>query len=124
MGISLQPGIPLNAPRININSSNFGWIYAHGAKPGDKNIEISLNKYSFDMKQGNLRIDIVKDQSSINAISDLIQSQGTGKQLILVLPDKNSMKYIEYKLWNAKMNITDSKHISFQSSDIVCLTGN
>ncbi len=124
-GLTFNPGPPETAPAIKNNGINLGWIHKHDARTGDKGIEINLQDFCLVEKEGLFQIDYIRDSKASKQIESLISNQDEGKQLILVLANKNTKKYEEIKLRDAKIlskkGIGNRILLSLHSNDIVIL---
>jgi hypothetical protein len=121
LALTGNPGPPVNCPHIQLAGVNMGWIFGlpqEDIKSG-KPVEI----VDFTPPHYNRRLIVTLGKPS-SEIEELTQKSAPTQELILVLPDRSRQRYVEFKLWDAKVTLLeDERHILFESDVIVCLTG-
>jgi hypothetical protein len=121
MGIQLNPGPPINCPPVQPTGVNTGWIFGlpHEDIRSGKPVEI----VDFTPPHYNRRLTVTLGKPS-SELQALVQKSIPSQELILVLPDHGTQRYVEFKLWDAKATIlADEKQVAFESNMIECLTG-
>lgn len=121
LALTGNPGPPVNCPPIQLIGMNTGWIF------GLPNEEIKSGKpvevVDFTPPHFNRRLTVTFGEPS-SEIQNQIRNPGLKRELVLVLPDRVTQRYVEFKLWNAEINLLeDERQIAFESDMIVCLTG-
>lgn len=134
-GISLQPGPPPGAPLVTREGPNKGWVY--GIEPYGESPRTILDVFEFTCPDGDGELKIVfgGDENLSSILLDLEQGQKIPGELILVLPDKEKLEYVEFKLFNALVAKTSLwtlnagaedrivHEVTLKSNLIKCLTG-
>ena len=120
-GVNLNPGPPPGAPQVRITGSNMGWIYDSSKPSRTSGTPIEIHNFAAPDFNGRLTLILAKSSSEIE---ELVQNSLQSRDLILVLPDRNTRRYIEFKLWDAKAIMwDDAMHVVFEADAIECLTG-
>ena len=121
MGVTLNPGPPFNCPPVQPTGVNRGWIF--GLPYEDLKSGKPVDILDFIPPHDNRRL-MVSLGTPPFEIEDLVQNPTSVQELILVLPDRISQRYVEFKVWNPKVTMMDDlRKIAFDSNRIVCLTG-
>lgn len=121
LALTGNPGPPASCPPVQPTGVNMGWIFGlpqEDIKSG-KTIEI----VDFTPPHYNRRLTVTLGKPS-SEITNLIQNPLPMQELILVLPDHSTQRYVEFKLWNVSATLLeDERHVAFESDMIKCLTG-
>lgn len=121
MALTANPGPPPNCPPVWPTGVNTGWIFGlpHEDTSGGTPIEIS----DFIPPHYNRRLIVTLGKPS-SEIHELTHTPTPFQELILVLPNRVSQGYVEFKLWDVKTTTeVDEKVVNFESDMIECLTG-
>jgi len=102
-GLTLNPGPEPNAKPISNEGTNTGWVHEHKAPIGADGIDIEVYDFYSDAKNGLFKVTVQHNADANQSIEELIDSQGNNKELIFMLPVKETNSYTEFKLWNAKL---------------------
>jgi hypothetical protein len=100
MGVTMQPGPPSDEPTIMQEQNNSGWLYLSDIKKIAKPYPFKIQKYSEPDINGQMSLIIAKGESNYEEINEILASINQHPLLVLVLPDTNTLQYIEYKLHN------------------------
>jgi hypothetical protein len=121
MGLMQNPGPPVNCPSIQPTGVNAGWIFGlpqEGIQNG-KAVEV----VDFTPPQYNRRLMVTLGKPS-REIQDWLQRSVPVQELILVLPDRSTRRYVEFKLWNPEATLLEEeRQIAFESNLVICLIG-
>jgi hypothetical protein len=121
MGVSMNPGPPADAPTVKGDSStNLGWIY----QPGHVSRPIAVVISSFAGPEGSneLRLRLGGEYPLAPEIDELAKLSQWQGELILVLPDKRTLRYVEFKMRDGKV-ARSADEIVFRSNSIDILEG-
>ena len=100
--------------------TNKGWLFTPGGENHQKGIAVEVEDFVPPDYDGRLVVHFGKPSS---VIQRLTHSQRTSK-LIMVLPDRDSQRYVEFKLWDIQAIALESdRKAIFESNFIECLTG-
>ena len=120
-GISLNPGPPAGAPEIRSMGTNKGWLFTPGGENHQKGIAVEVENFVPPDYDGRLVVHFGKPSP---AIQELVQNHRRAHELIMVLPDRDSQRYVEFKLWDIQAIALESdRKAIFESNFIECLTG-
>lgn len=118
----LNPGPPPGAPTVKDIGMNMGWICNESADRVVTRTEVEIAGFTPPFFNGQLSVTFGKP---VPGMQRLIQADEPLQELILVLPDRDLHRYVEYKLWDvaAIVDPNDGHQIIFKSEMIECLTG-
>lgn len=121
-GIRLQPGPPPGAAAVQNTAVNSGWICEQPVKEIIRRKEMRVIGFTPPNSNGLLKVRFEKIPAQIQAA---LNSSVSMKKLILVLPDRSALRYLEYKLWNVKVIPVpgSGQEVIFQADYIECLDG-
>jgi len=112
-----NPGPPLDAPEVQDNGNNTGWIFGSSS---DHQRAISCNIVNFTPPCFNGQLKVIFGKLTAE-IQPLLNAHTPLQELILVLPDRRRLSYVEYKLWNVRASIEEDsteKMVVFESVTI------
>jgi hypothetical protein len=119
---SWNPGPPPRAPSVRAAGMNPGWICETSADGTVLRKELQIVDFKLFCFESQLLMTFEKSSSDVR---QFFPESPIKYDLILVLPDRNTLSYVEIKLRNVKITcIQDNTHqIVIQSDMIECLTG-
>jgi type VI protein secretion system component Hcp len=103
MQIGVNPSLIAGAPPVEMKGINKGWIYGFSGSDLSKAIPVDIIEYAPPEGSGLLRVVLGDNESLWITLQDALQASKSFDQLILVLPDPKRKRYVEYKLWDAKV---------------------
>lgn len=121
-GSNLNPGPPANAPEVREAGGNMGWLFGISDDPLS-GMPVAVEDFRPPNFDGQLTVTF--DQWP-REVERLLQRRQPVQELILVLPDRVHRRYVEFKLWNArvsKVNEPVAPRVAFESNLITWLTG-
>ncbi len=121
-GVKLQPGPPPAAPPVQATGVNPGWICEQPVKEIIKRKEVRVLDFTAPDFSGQLKVRFEEIPAEIQAA---LNSSARTEKLILVLPDRSALRYVEYKLWDVKTTLVpgSKQELVFQAVYIECLDG-
>jgi hypothetical protein len=121
-GTTMNPGPPSGAPTVQDTDMNLGWICDESTSGTISRTEVEIVDFTIPCFNGQLSVTFGK---SVQEVQQLFQSPASMRELILVLPDRDLHRYVEFKLWDVKGTAVpgDEYQIVFKADMIECLTG-
>ena len=121
-GVSMQPGPPPTAPLIQASGSNKGWICKSSTSGSLRRASVEVADFTPPCFNGRLAVTFGAESPEIQR---LLQAREPLPELILVLPDRATQRYVEFKLWDAWVTAPGltAHQVVFESDLIECLTG-
>jgi hypothetical protein len=127
-GVWQNPGVPPGAPAIVASGINKGWV--HFAETKDPNgMPVNVIAYTSTEGSGLLKLTFESSEALHETLAGLLHEKKTVDMLILMLPERESRRYIEYKLARASvLSLSDARgsnwhEVVFNSNEIECYTG-
>lgn len=99
MLLSANPGPPVGAPAVQATGINTGWIHLSESSAME-GIAVDVVGFTPSEGSGLLRVVFAGDQDW-RKVQRLLQARKSLGLLILVLPDRENRRYVEYKLSDA-----------------------
>lgn len=121
-GVKLQPGPPADAPSVLPFGMNQGWICEQPTRDSIRRRAVEIVDFIAPDVNGRL---IVQFGNIPAGEQWIIKPVANIPKLILVLPDRSALRYVEYKLWNVRIGPVPGREglVSFEADFIDCLTG-
>jgi hypothetical protein len=95
---SANPGPPPGAPPVRKEGINKGWIYLFSEDP-QQAAAVDVLGFSLSDNQARVKVFFRPDEYLWKALRELKKTHRVGEPLILVLPDKETQRYVELKLF-------------------------
>ena len=119
-GISMNPGPPAGASTVQAVGLNTGWVFGL-PEEGQEGIPVKIVDFTLPDFDGKL---VVTCGKPLPELQRLAQTGAPSSNLILVLPERANRRYIEFKLWDARVSAVEGEgEVVFESPFIECLTG-
>jgi len=121
-GVSMQPGPPSGAPKVQATGLNSAWIYGSFMDGSTGGMQVEIVDFTAPSFNGKLTVTF--GESALDVVR-LLLTRMPLRELILVLPDRASQRYVEFKLWEARATAvagSNGQQVVFESDTIECLT--
>jgi len=120
-GINLNPGPPPGAGPVQSTGVNIGWIHASLASGDMEQVAVEVVDFVAPYFDGQLAVTLGSDSAEVER---LLRRASPAPELILILPERASQRYVEVKLWDATVAAAagpGARHVVFQSDVMECL---
>jgi hypothetical protein len=120
-GINLNPGPPAEALKVQDTGLNSGWIYGL-SKDSTDGMQVEIVDFNSPSSNGQLKVTFGKSTLDVARLLTRMPLH----DLTLVLPDRASQSYVEFKLWDVRATAvagSNGRQVLFESNRIEHFTG-